>query len=236
MKLRATRWVIVLCSAIASACSDSASGDDDTGSTDPLCRTYATQYRVTSDEGSELGTCDFDEPSLTMTCRRYGNVIYDVLTTWDSIDAAVRDNQPIGFATRASDTIVLTSDCSVVHDYVYDSSDRLTATEASTTGDSCGGPSIAYDAWDEEGRPTHGTTNGVGVLDCMGQNLQFSYDDATLSVTAAYSGGTDCRDETIGITYDADGIVVSTSYSIDGGATAVVSTFTTAGRAEICTD
>jgi hypothetical protein len=171
-----------------------------------------------------------------MTCRHYGAVAFEVVTTWESIAAVVADNRPIGLATRSRDTVVLSSDCSVIHDYVYDSSGRLTGTEVSTTGDACGGPRIDYDDWDDEGRPTHGTTNGVGVLACMGQDLRLSYDDATRTVTADYSGGTDCRDEIISLTYDDDGIIVASSYSTDGGATAVVSTFTIQGRAEICTD
>jgi hypothetical protein len=163
-------------------------------------------------------------------------VAFDVVTTWESIAQVVSENQPIGWATRSTDTLVLSPDCSVVHEYVYDSSGRLTGTEVSTTGDACGGPRIVYDDWDDEERPTHGTTNGVGVLTCMGQDLRVSYDDRTRTVAAEYSGGTECRDEIISLTHDDDGIVVSSSYSTDGGATAVVSTFTTQGRAELCTD
>ncbi len=219
------------------ACSSTSGKGDDSGagpSSEPACRPYATQYRVISIEGAELVTCDFDRPSLSMTCRRVGTAAYDVVTTWDTIDAVVAENQPIGWTTRRSETLVLSSECSVVHEFVYDSSDRLAATRASTTGDSCGGPNVDYDAWDDEGRPTHGTTNGIGILACMGQDLRVTYDDATRTVTAAYSGGTDCRDETISLTYDVDGIVVASTYSTDGGATAVESTFTTEGRAEIC--
>jgi hypothetical protein len=171
-----------------------------------------------------------------MTCRRVGTAAYDIVTMWDTIGAVVAENQPIGWTTRRSETIVLSPDCSVVHEFVYDSSDRLAATEASPTSDSCGGPNVVYDAWDDQGRPTHGTTNGVGLLACMGQDLQVAYDDTTRTVTADYSGGTDCRDETISLTYDADGIAIASSYSTDGGATAVESTFTIEGRTEICTD
>jgi hypothetical protein len=69
----------------------------------------------------------------------------------------------------------------------------------------------------------------------MGQDLQVSYDDGTRTVSATYSGGTNCRDETISLTYDADGIVVSSAYST-ADSSPVVSTFTIEERAEICTD
>jgi hypothetical protein len=190
---------------------------------------------VISSEGAELGTCDFDRPSLTMTCRRVGSVAYNVVTTWDTIEAVVAENQPIGWTTRRSETIVLSPACAVVHEFSYDSSDRLASTEAMPTSDSCGGPTVVYDAWDDEGRPTHGTTNGVGLLTCMGQDLRVSYDDTARTVTAAYSGGTDCRDETISLVYDADGIVIESSYTTPGADT-VESTFMIEGRAEICTD
>lgn len=236
-ELEIRRWLWAASFVCLSACSSgSGDGDDGTGEQgEPACRSYATQFRVTSIEATELGLCEFDDPTLTMTCRRIGSASYDQSTTWETIADAVAENRPIGFPTRRRDTLLLSSDCSVVHDYAYDSSGRLIATEASTTGDLCGGPSIAYDAWDEAGRPTHGTSNGVGVLDCMGQDVNLSYDDTTQTVSAAYSGGTSCRDETITLTYDDEGIVASSTYATTG-AEPLVSTFTIEGRDEICTD
>jgi YD repeat-containing protein len=147
----------------------------------------------------------------------------------------VTDNRPVGNfkAVRFTTAVVNESvNCRFAFEVSFDSLGRVTSTVATPVilEGGCGSNSQFYDAWDSEGRPTHGTANGAGDP-CVGQDVSIDYDDESRVVAVTQTGGTDCFAVDYAYTYDANGNVARAT---SGGE--VVYDNTTLETQEICVD
>ena len=206
------------------------------GGTPNACGVYAARYVSATADSETTFTCEFDRPTLTLTCR--DDAAYVHTLTWATIEAAVAEHSLIGRVTAIRSTIrditETSAICALRFEYDYDSIGRPSSIVAiSEPENACGGLSYFYDAWDAEGRATHASVNGVGAYACVGQNVNIEYDDTNRVITYASSGGADCFDRTTSLTYDENGLPVSTS---DTGSLSGEYTYTTLETGEICVD
>lgn len=180
------------------------------GGSGASCRTYATEFTVNGAGAFTTVTCAFERASLTQTCTTdIGGV---TATIWATIEDAVGENSPLGTRRidRTEDLVVFTGgapDCRLTRDYQYDSSMRLTAIVVTIDPDApCGTNEVTYDAWDPDGRPTHGIETGVGGELCAEGDMTLAYDDELRTITTTRSGGTDCPDAMNVLNHDEDGL------------------------------
>ncbi|HKO49439.1 MAG TPA: hypothetical protein VJV79_17040 [Polyangiaceae bacterium] len=201
------------------------------GAPGAICRRYATEYTVVSFGSSQTVSCAFERASLTQICTTERG---DITTTvWATLDAAVRENQPLGAhrADRMEQLIAFPSGaCRLTQDYQYDSSGQLTATVVTIDPKApCGSNEAVYDAWDPLGRQTHGVEKGVGGELCAGGELWLTYNDTLRTITTTRSGGTDCSAGMTTVSHDADGLRTTA-----GNGTSITSTYQTLATGEIC--
>lgn len=221
----------------ASGGSSGASGESSGGSS-PECRVYATSYDQRSTGAQSRFECEFSRESLTLACNDGQGVVTN--ETWATIEDAVAENRPVGNyravvyeASFMSDTIA----CSFRFDTSFDARGRATSIQATPEllEGPCAGYDVSYDAWDTEGRPTHGSSDEVSALEfpCSGQDLAISYDDVTRSVGFERTGGSGegCFEVESTTIHDANGL--PTLLTSNG---AVVYEYTTLATAEICLD
>jgi len=194
------------------------------------CRLYTAEFTVTASIETQTWTCEFDRPSLTLTCTsERGDV---TSTIWASIDDAVDENRPLG--TRRADRVEQYiafpgAECRLTQDHQYDGAGRQTATAVTIDPDMpCGTNQIAYDEWASDGRPTHGIEEGVGGELCAGGDVTIAYDDDLRTITTTRSGGTDCLDSTSVVSYDENGFRTG---SVVGS---IITTYVTLATGEIC--
>jgi hypothetical protein len=152
--------------------------------------------------------------------------------TWATIDDAVGENRPIGFFRGIRSSVWISIDtvnCGFEYELTRDEIGRLTGIIPTRIGDTtCGVNGAVYDAWDEQGRPTHGTEYGVGIDPCQDQEVSIAYDDGNRIITRTRSGDSDCSADTDTSTYDQDGIQTSSNVGTDSY------TYVTLETAEIC--
>ena len=194
------------------------------------CRSYATEFTVTSSGSFQTVTCTFDRASLTQTCTTERGDITS--TIWATLADAVRENRPLGArrADRVEQLIAFPAECRLTQHFQYDSSGRLSATVVTIDPEApCGTNQAVYDAWDADGRPIHGIENGVGGELCAGGDLSFTYDDPLRTITTVHSGGSDCLAFKTIANHDADGLRTTA-----GNGTRISSTYQTLATGEIC--
>jgi hypothetical protein len=155
------------------------------------------------------------------------------------MQAAVESNHPIGKLTLESSTTTVGA-CSYTIDWSYDSSGRPTATTASESNagaaGSCSHPeTFLFTDWDSSGRPTTGTFSSA--IGCTAPTTR-SYDDANRTITYVYSqcssGTSTLVAETVVTTYNANGLVESSTTALGNGATKYTTTDTYAATTQIC--
>jgi hypothetical protein len=177
------------------------------------CRTYAVRY--TKDSNVET-TCAFDRSALSLRCTSPGGET--AITTWDSLDAVVDDNLPVGritFATQLNTDAM----CVFTNTMEYFDDERPLAQVATALPEvNCGNDGATYVAWDGFGRPLEAIANGVGAIRCTEQRQTFDYDDRAQRVVITTTGGSGdyCHDFVFTWTYDAGGLPLRMEYSVDG--------------------
>jgi hypothetical protein len=175
--------------------------------------------------------CEFDYRTLTLSCETTkapdpvsGIPVWSrATTTWGSVGDALVENRPAGKwkHTRASQTWSGT-ECQLVTSISYDSLGRATSeTMSDPSRMRCPTRTTIFEAWDSDGRPTFGRGSETfdntdlgrpAVSPCTAQTTTYSYDDILHTVNVETAGGTDCVEEKITTTFDADGIVVAWRY------------------------
>ena len=175
------------------------------------CRRYATEFTVNPTGSLQTWRCAFDRASLTMTCTSDRGDVN--ATTWPTIEDAIGENQPIGLrrAKETKQSNTASSDkCRISRQYQYDSSGRLSAIPVTIDPPgACITSEVAYDAWDADRRPTHGTEHSTAGLSCSGGELSLTYDDALRTITTVSDGGTGCVTSTTVVNHDENGIRTS---------------------------
>jgi hypothetical protein len=193
-------------------------GTSGTGGTPPNdCRTYASRATITGLNGTIPFDCGFHPDTLSMGCSDSDDAdgFLNLATgeVWATIEDAVSENRPVGkykssyYGTAMVDGPVA---CMFRFDMSFDSLGRMTSKRATPEllEGPCDANSETYDAWDSEGRPTHGSARSSGIGECFGQDLTIAYDDAAGTVSTTLSGGSNCLDDTSVWTYDARGILI----------------------------
>src|SRR6185503_19025397 len=171
-----------------------ATGNGGSGGSATGCRVYASRF-VQDRVGQSLNyECSFERAALTMRCTSDGDIT--TTETWATIEDAVTESRPVGKFKSATYTTAVSNAtlmCTFRFDQSFDSLGRLTSVVATAEmlDESCTSNSVYYDSWDGDGRPTHGTAEGVGNDPCFGQDLSVAYDDDHRIVTDTLTGGTD---------------------------------------------
>jgi hypothetical protein len=197
----------------------SESGDaSDDGPPQPDCRTYPTQYVFASSLGADATyTCTHAETAdgFDRICEQG-----DATDTehWASTADFVNEAGAVGVRHVLSSTRELFG-TDYVTTFQYDDAGRLTEVLLDRETLSL------YDAWDELGRPTHGTMHG----DCAGGEIVWAYDDAARTITTTRTGGARGCEGTDTTTFDENMNRESVDY--DDGVTA---TYTNLSTATVC--
>jgi hypothetical protein len=200
------------------------------GAGNKACRTYATRYRTLA--GTET-TCDFDRASLSLRCATSARAT--TLTTWESIDAVIGDNEPIGRFTHST-YLYEGPACTFQNTLTYDALGRpLQDVAAAAPEATCGNRGATYLSWDDDGRALTAEGNSVGSLACRGQTQRHTYDDGARRLEIATAGGSGdfCHDVVYTYSYDDDALPLAVSIVVDGSARAPIE-YVTLETAEIC--
>jgi hypothetical protein len=177
------------------------------------------EWRLDS-EGRASSSCSFDKAQLTYTCTRSDSgEVTTSIATWRSLSDAVIEDHPIGKITTATQTTDPATPC-LDREYSYDPGGRLTTVRLYSLSDTsqCTLDSVwTYNAWETEGRPLVGTDQDMSTIEaevCRTSAIAFNYDDGRGVVTRSITGSkaADCRSfvSTETLSYDADGLLVST--------------------------
>ena len=239
-KVFETRSTIAIClaAALLAGCGSARSGS---GGANGSCRLYATQATTVTGSTRYVSTCSFDRPTITMHCTSAPvsppGTSSTNSTTWATIEDALASNHPIGKFTLAH-TAYSAGPCSYTVDYLYDSSGRSTTLHVVLLPGSpadCAVPDeVTNTAWDALGRPTAGTFS-VTRFSCNGTRT-LSYDDVSRTVTlvksACTGGSTGESALTSTSTYNADGLLLQGTTTINGMTSAIVETI--GATAQIC--
>jgi hypothetical protein len=178
------------------------------------CRLYAARYTAATGTVS----CNFDRASLSLFCR---GPVETTTTTWDSIDAVLADNQPIGrftFATSVNQYSDQSIDCNSTTTVARDNVGRPLSQSTTSSPEGCGGPDLEYFEWDEFGRPLAAVASLPGESPCSGQNHRFEYLDESRQVVTTQSGGTGdfCTDAVVVLTFDEDALLMRLDLTVEG--------------------
>jgi hypothetical protein len=197
----------------------SESGDaSDGGPPQPDCRTYPTEYVFASSLGADATyTCTHAETAdgFDRICEQA-----DATDTehWASTADFVNEAGAVGVRHVLSSTRELFG-TDYVTTFQYDDAGRLV--EILQDGETL----AVYDAWDDLGRPTHGSAHGG----CEGGEIAWAYDDAARTITTTRTGGARGCEGTDTTTFDENMNRQSVGY--DDGVTA---TYTNLSTATVC--
>lgn len=195
------------------------SGDtSDDGPPQPECRTYPTQYVFASSLGGEATyTCTHAQTAggFDRICEQG-----DAIDTehWASTADFVNEAGAVGLRYVLSSTRELFGE-EYVTTFEYDDAGRLETIALD------GEVLTAYDAWDDFGRPTHGTLR----RGCAGGELVWAYDDAARSITNTRSGGARGCEGSVTTIFDEN--MNFQGVTFDDGVTA---TYTNLSTATVC--
>jgi hypothetical protein len=185
----------------------------------PTCRTYAAEYNFSSSLGASYDYfCTHGEAGggFDLICAQGGAL--DTVH-WDSKGAFIDEAKALGLLTRQT----FTRDIGSIHTSVYQYDDQGRLERIFSDGELL----EQNDAWDEQGRHTHGVTF---YPQCAGMELVATYDDVARTVTRESTGMGACfyRHQT---TYDEDFLPTRTDYE-DGA----VGIYTTTQKTTVCRD
>jgi hypothetical protein len=191
------------------------------------CRTYSTAADVsttvsgvTLQTGKTTGT--FDQAAKQSTIKTFfanGALCSTSVFTYNSVADFVDEVRVVpGVTLAASNTNTNSGTCGsfvATVTYTYDGQRRL------KTMTSIGG-TTTYTAWDNSGRPTAGTSNGITITNV--------YDDAarTLTQTQVSSSGQSVNVQT----FDANGIQLKVVTTDSNGTS--TTTYNNTGTAQVC--
>lgn len=187
----------------------------------PECRTYATAYTFSSSLGANYEySCSHAETSqgFELSCAQGGGVD---TRYWASTADFVAESRLVGLQYSRRFARDLTGDGTEDFEFSFEYDDMGRLERTSTDGE----VSTTYDAWDDEGRATHGARAGQ----CAGTMLTSSYDDDARTVRDDDIGGPAGCETWIERTFDENMIITDVAYP-DG----VTATYTTHATDTVC--